>query len=373
MLNLYPDDYWGNENLSQAYLLNGDFKQSKKYKNICAKLRPNYVVNHSDLGVNALFLDGDINKAYQEFSRVNELNPNYPFEFPHLADAFLNWMQGDLDSANVQIEDFLSSRINKLLPTFQITSRLFVSHYFIFIGKFDDALELLEESVTLSNQRPKQNLIPWTRLELALFYWEMGQVENFESMMKSAAASSVGIAQVQALGWLAIQYARSGKINTAKKLLNELRKEDRVMPVGIIQQPLKSELARAKKAFGNQIEGEIAFVNGNTNQAIKYCNKVIKLVPKSYLPELTALNPRIRWVALRSLALIYEKMGNWDSAIAAYQKIINEKILVITVPAASNIWVKTLLSISKAFEKKGDFSQAKTYRKKYKRLRLSER
>ena len=66
-------------------------------------------------------------------------------------------------------------------------------------------------------------------------------------------------------------------------------------------------------------------------------------------------------------------MGSWDSAIAAYQKIIDEKVLTITIPAASSIWVNSLLSISKTFEKKGDFSQAKTYRKKYKRLRLSER
>ncbi len=64
-------------------------------------------------------------------------------------------------------------------------------------------------------------------------------------------------------------------------------------------------------------------------------------------------------------------MGSWDSAIAAYQKIIDEKILVITVPAASNIWVKTLLSISKALEKQGRYTKANNYKEMYKRLRAS--
>lgn len=370
LLDFYPDDYWGNENLSRAYLWDGDIKHYMKFKKISEKLRPNYIVNYSDKGFFALYLDGDIVKAHKEFLRVKELNPDFPIELPHLSDAFFDWMQGDLDSADNKIAKFLSVRINKLLSMSHITSRWYISRFYIFTGRFDKALKLSEESLTLSNKQPKSKLLPWAKIELALVYWEMGQVDKFESIMKSAAASSAGIARVQALGWLAIHYARSGKVAAARKLLNELQKENRVIPAGIIQPPLNNELVRAKRAFGIQIEGEIAFVNGNINDAILHFQKVIGLVPSSHLPVLTALNPRIRWVALRSLAHIYEEMGNWDSAIAAYQKIIDEKILVITVPAASSIWINSLLSISKAFEKQGQYSKAKNYQEKYDQLHV---
>jgi len=187
-------------------------------------------------------------------------------------------------------------------------------------------------------------------------------------MIKSVIVNSIGIARVQALGWLAISYAKSGKIGEAKKLLNELKNENRLMPIGVMQAPLPNELKKAKQAFANQIEGEIALANMDYNKAIKYFNKVVELVPSSHLPTLTALNPRIRWAALRSLAHIYEKMEDWNSAIASYQDILNEKVLTFTVPAASSIWVRSLLSMSEVLEKQGDLTEAKIYKIKYAHL-----
>lgn len=368
LLNVYPDDYWGNENLSNAYLGKGDIKQYLKYKKICEKLRPNYFINHSDKGLFSLYYDRDIDNANIEFSRALELNPDYPFEFPYLSDAFLNWMNEEMDSAEIKMSDFLSYRINKLLPMSQITSRWFLSHFFLFEGRFDKAVKLLKESVTLSKQRPKSNLLPWAQLELALVYWEIGRTEQFELLIKSIIDNSVGIARVQALGWLAISYAKSGKLSEAKKLLSELKNENRSMPIGILQIPLPNELKKAKEAFVNQIEGEIANANSDYNKAIEYFNRVVKLVPYSQLPALTALDPRIRWVALRSLAHIYEKMGDWNLAIASYQNIIDEKVLNITVLAASSIWVRSLLSMSEVLEKQGDHTKAKIYKTKYTNL-----
>lgn len=351
LLDVYPDDYWGNENLSIAYLGKGDIKQYLKYKKICEKLRPNYFLNHSDKGLFSLYYDRNIKEANKEFSRALELNPEFPYEFPYLTGAFLDWIKADIDSAEKKMSDFLLFKIDKLLPMSQITSRWFISRFYLFAGRFDDAVKLLKESVALSKQRLKSNLLPWTQLELALVYSEIGQEKQFESLIKSVADNSFGMARVQALGWLSIMYAKTGKINLAKKLLEELEKENCLSPVGIMQVPLPDELKKAKLAFSYQIAGEIANTNSNYQKATEYFNKVVKLVPSSHLPVLTALNPRIRWIALKSLANIYEKMGNWDSAIAAYQDIIDEKVLTITVPAASTIWVRSHLSISEVLEK----------------------
>lgn len=371
LLSVYPDDYWGNENLSYAYLGNGDVKQYLKYKKICKKLRPNYFINHSDQGLFSLYYDRNIEKANTEFSRSLELNPDFPFEFPYLADAFLDWMHEDVDTAEKKMYDFLSLKVNKLIPMSQITSRWFLSRFFLFEGKFDKAITLLRESIEISQAHPKSNLLYWSQMELALVYLNADRTKRFVSIMKNVKDNSTGILRIQALGWLAINYAKSGIIGEAKKLFDELKKENHLMPIGIMQLPLPKELKKVKQAFGNQILGEIALANADYTKAIEYFNKVIEFVPSSQLPTLTALNPRIRWTALKSLAHVYEKMGDWSSAITSYQNIITEKILTITVPAASSIWVSSLLSMSEDLERQGDYKKAKFYHEKYKRITVS--
>ncbi len=368
LLIAYPDDYWGNVNLSLAYLGNGDIKKYVEYKKICEKLRPNYFINYSDNGLFSLYYDRNIHAANKEFSRALELNPDYPLEFPYLTGLFLDWMHDDIDSAKKKISVFLSSKVNKLLPMAQITSRWFISRFFLLVGKFNEATNILRESIALSQKYDESNLLQWSQLELALTYLNNGRIRQFESIIKNIISNSAGILKVQGIGWLAITYVKNGKISYAKKLLNEIKNENILPPFGVMQTPLPKELEKAKLAFLYQIKGEIANSNTDYKKAIEYFSKVVELVPSSQLPTLTALNPLIRWTALRSLAQIYEKMENRVSAIAAYQDIINNKILTITVPAASNIWFNSLLSISKNLEKQGDDKMSKFYQDKYKRL-----
>jgi tetratricopeptide (TPR) repeat protein len=252
----------------------------------------------------------------------------------------------------------------------QITSRWFISHFFLFEGKYDKAINILEESISLSQKYSESNLLYWSQMELALVYLNNGRTQKFETLIKKVTNNSIGILRVQALGWLAINYVKRGKINEAQELLNELQNENRLIPVGIMQLPLQKEMEKAKIAFGYQINAEIYLAKMDYDKARDYFNKVIELTPSSQLPALTALSPRIRWVALRSLAHVYEEMGNLDSAIATYQTIIDEKVLTITVPAASSLWVNSLLAMSNDLEKQGDSSQSKIYREKYERLRV---
>ncbi len=369
LLDIYPDYYWGNENLSRTCLWNENVKKYHKYKSVCERLRPNYFINYSDKGMFALFYDRDIDKADSAFSRALELKPDFPFEFPYLTTAFIDWMNDDLDSAEREMSDFLSYRLKKLLPMSQITSRWYVSHFFLYLGKYDEAIKLLKQSIVLSEQQPASGLLPWSQLELALVYLDMGKTKEFESIMKSVTNNTVGIIRVQALGWLAIHDIKTGRVTTARKLLNDLENEDRLMPIGIIQPPLPIELNRAKLAFAYEINGELALADKDYTLSLEYFNKVVDLVPPSQLPALTALDPRIRWTALTSRAHIYEKTKEWDPAIASYEKILNEKVSFITMSAASNIWVSTLLSLSKALGKKGNHKMARVYKTKYLKLR----
>lgn len=369
LLDIYPDYYWGNENLSLAYLWKGNIKKYRKYKSICEKLRPNYFINYSEKGLFSLYYDRNINKADSAFSRALELKPDFPFEFPYLSGAFLDWMNDDLDSAEIKMSRFLFFRIKKLLPMAQITSRWYVSHFFLYTGRYDEVIKLLKQSISMSEQQPTGNLLPWSQMELALVYLEMGKTKQFGSIINNVINSTVGIVRVQALGWLAIHNVRTGQPAMAKKLLDDIEREDRLMPTGIVQSPLPDELTRAKLAFANQIKGEIAYARKDYKPALDYFNKVVELVPYSQLPALTALSPRIRWVALTSRAHIYEITKYPELAIASYKDILNEKVLIITSPAASGIWVNSLLSLSEVLNKQGKHKMAEGYQAKYTDLR----
>jgi tetratricopeptide (TPR) repeat protein len=110
------------------------------------------------------------------------------------------------------------------------------------------------------------------------------------------------------------------------------------MPVDFFNPPLPNELARARRAFSTQIEGELALARGETTRAIDQFKKVIELVPPSQLPALSSLTPRLYLVANQALGQVYEKRGEWQATIAAYRAILDHKVLTILVPAASGIW-----------------------------------
>jgi len=229
-------------------------------------------------------------------------------------------------------------------------------------------LQLLAASASQALHYPNSNLMPWTRIELALTHMELGHGALFKRLLKATANETVGMARVEALGWLGIYFAASGDTLQAKQLQGKFMAEERQMPPGIIQPPLPRELDRAKQAFSILIHGKIALARRNTGQAIKDFRQVIELAPFAQMPVMTALSPRIRLVACRSLANVYERQQNWDAAIAAYKAILDHKVLTITVPAASPVWVKALHSIGFAFEQKGEFEKANSYKRQYDHL-----
>ncbi|RMG48927.1 MAG: tetratricopeptide repeat-containing protein, partial [Acidobacteria bacterium] len=86
------------------------------------------------------------------------------------------------------------------------------------------------------------------------------------------------------------------------------------------------------------------------------------------LAALTALDPRLYLVAHQSLARAYEQRQEWDAAIRAYEAILDHKVLTITVPAASPIYVRALWSISQVLEKTGEAERAAAYREQFRQV-----
>jgi DNA-binding winged helix-turn-helix (wHTH) protein/tetratricopeptide (TPR) repeat protein len=369
LVNSYPDDYWGHENLSQSYRWVGDAVNYKKQKLECFRIRPNYAINHSDLGVFALFSEGDIKKANKQFSIALKLNPDLPMGLVQLSQFFKYWMDDDIINADTELQRFFSTRMNKLFPYFQISARWWIARYYLFTGKVKNAISILNESIALSQKTNNSNLLAWSRLELGLTYLELGYDEKFEEIINKVISESVGMARIEAIGWLAVYEVQIGKSEEANKLRRKLQNENRQMPVDIIHPPLKNDLEKTKKAFQILLEGEIALSEVDTDYAIKQFKKVIELVPNTQFEALTALKPRLRIYALNSLASIYEKQLKLDDALDNYTSIHNNKVLNITQPAVSIIWTESLLAIIKLLERKGETEKADQYKRQYSFIR----
>lgn len=367
LLQLYPDDYWGHENLSLIYLYSGDFQRAQEHKRARARLRPLQFTNYSDIGVEALFA-GDVEKAHQYLTHALKLNPDIGFDLPHLSRFFLAWMQNDFARATAEIDTFREQRLNKLLPDFQATARQFLARYYFFTGETERGISNLQEALAQARQR-SPHIAPWVQLELALAEKERGNHATFKRVMTEVAQQSVGVARVRALGWLAMDAAEKGDTLHARQLLKELQQEERLGPVTVILPPVPVELEKSKQAYTAFIEGQIALTRGDMKEAIRRFREVTSLVPMAQLAILNTTTPRLRVKAFLALAKIYEQQGNQEAAITAYQNILDEKALMITVPGVSTLWVQALSNVSHVLEKNGKPEKAATYRKLYRQLR----
>ena len=367
LVQLYPDDYWGHENLGLIYLYSGDSQHAREHKKACARLRPLLFVNYSDLGIEALF-SGDVEKANRYLTRALELHPDILFDIPHLSRFFLAWMQDDFARAAAEIDTFKEQRLSQLLPDYQITARQFLARFYFFTGKTNRGISFLQEALEQAKQH-SEHIAPWVQLELALAEKEMGNYAVFHRLLTEVAQQSVGIARVRALGWLAMDAAQNNDTLRARQLLRELQQEERQGPVGIILPPVPVELKKSKQAFTAFIEGQLALTRGDVREAVHRFREVVSLVPVAQLPILNTTTPRLRVKAYFELAKIYEQQENWDAAIAAYQNILDEKVLTITTPGVSTLWVQTLEEIRHVFEQTGQPEKRERYRQLYRLLR----
>jgi DNA-binding winged helix-turn-helix (wHTH) protein/tetratricopeptide (TPR) repeat protein len=370
LIDLYPDDYWGHENLSMSYQWMGNYRKVKLHKEEATRIRPHYAINHSDLGILALFIQGDIDKAHSELSYALQLNPDLPHDLVQLCNFFLYWMHDDYNSADNELNEFLPNKINLLLPDFKLSARWKIARYYIYKGKYQDALDILNEAIKIGSKNVASNFLVWTELELGLNYFVLGYEDKSEELLNEISAHSLGMARIETLGWLAIKAARDGKIEKAVELLKEQQDENRFMSFDIIHPPLRVEMGKVKRAFKEYVYGEIAFLEGNFELAIQQFELVKEIVPNHQLPALTVLKPQLHILSLYSLAKIYENQMELDKALEMYDIIYENKILTITQSIISIVWRNALSSIISILINKGEIAQAYKIKEQYSYLNI---
>jgi tetratricopeptide (TPR) repeat protein len=357
----YPDDYHGRFFRSYLLLASNDWDGWLEHTEGTQRTRPNDATLHFWKGLVLLLSQGDSEAAFREAQRVLDINPKFPAGFPHFAGPCRDWMRGDLVLAREGYTRLLTSEMSKLGPIFQMGVRQFVSRFFFFANDTDMALRLLGTSQWMVPRPPDELIARQHRLELALIHEEVGDSNLCQKLLRDQADSAVGIFKIQSLGWLGIHLARNGKSVEADAAREKLQSEESETPIGFFTPPVPGERARAKRAFGAQILGEVAISNENTRQGIDYFLKVVEIVPPRGSVFASVLKPRLYLVAKESMAQAYSREGELGDSIAAYRDIIDHKVLVATTPASGQIWLRALRAIIPLLKRTGQPEEAKKY------------
>jgi len=373
LVQQFPDDYWAHEWLSWIYFCAGDYQRWQEHQAAGRRIRPNSPQPFFHAGWVGLFYEGDAEKADANFQRVLELKPDFDAPAVHASKGCLHWMHGEMERAAAEFASFRTSKMGKLSLHFQISARMYLARYYLFVGSVAEAFVMLETNREMTFPIKGADLAKLFTFERALIYEQLNDSAKFEQLMKDEIQNTVGLDRVRALGRLAVVKARAGQTETARALQREIEKENRMPPVSFHNPPLKDQLELGKKAFSLQIDGEVLLRDKRFNEALTHFQDVLKMVPDKNALFNTIL-PGIHYLlAQQATANACTQRGDWNCSVRAYEAILQHKPLCIGTPGASAIWIDALRSISLALEKAGRPADAAKYREEYLRLRPSPR
>ena len=373
LLQQFPDDYWAHEWLSWLYFWAGNYQRWQEHQAACRRIRPNSPQPLFHAGWVDLLHEGNAEKADANFKKVLELKPDFDSCSVQASKGYLHWMHGEVEQAAAEFASFRVSKMGRLSIYTQISARMYLARYYLFIGRVAEALVLLETNRDMTFPVKGADLAKTFTFERALIYEQLSDSVKFEQLMKDEIQNTVGLDRVRALGWLAVVKARAGQTETARALQREIEKEDRMPPVSFWYPPLMDQLELGKKAYSLQIDGEILLRDKKFDEALAHFQKVLKVVPDKNALFNTIL-PGINYLlAQQATANACTQSGDWNCAARACEAILQHKPLCIGTPGASAIWIDALKSISLALENAGRPAEAARYREEYLRLRPPSR
>jgi DNA-binding winged helix-turn-helix (wHTH) protein/tetratricopeptide (TPR) repeat protein len=369
----YPEDYWGHELASWTYFFAGNHAAWRTHQAACRRLRPNFAQPHFHAAWVSLMFDGDVDAASAEYARVLELNPTFSSGTAQAWKAFVAWMRGDVDRASEEFARFRAGGMAHLSAVAQYATRPQLARFYLFAGNPSEALSMLETSRDMTFADSDAAVTAAFPLERALVYQAMGRDSEAGILLQEAAAKSVGLERVEALGWLAITRARHGDGGRARALLREIAAEAREPVFDLWHPRLPAQLDHAKRAFGDVVEGELLMRAGRTADAVKQFDEVRRNVTPHNALFATILGPRVWLAAVQSSARAHGQLGDFAAALADNEAILSHKVLCLGTGGASTIWIAALASAGEAAERAGRTDAALRFREEYRRLRPTTR
>ncbi len=366
LLELYPDDLIGNENLGVVYRNLEQWDKAIERFEVCIQNKPKFYVPYAN--------QADAYRAKGLYEKAEEVLENYLNNFPDHAlihgDLALNYLvQGKYDLALVEADRALS-----IDPTesrfFRIKGDIYLykgdliraeeeyqkfkekegpadygygivrfSGLYLYQGRFDTLKNLLKQGIEIAKRNDDRSAERRFRLYLGRGLLASGNPEEalkeYDTLLNDAPEGKT------ALFYKALAYIKKKSIDEGQGAAYKLKE--------LIDEGMNKNLIRNYYHLIGRIELE----KENFPKAIEYLDKAINLLPFQHSRH---------GLFIEALALTYFRAGDPEKAREEYEKIAN---LTTGRLFWGDIYAKSFYMLGKIYEQQGNIAQAIDHYKKF--------
>jgi tetratricopeptide (TPR) repeat protein len=380
LLELYPEDSIGNNNLGSLYYRLEEWDKAIERYEVCRKIKATFMPSYGGLadsyrakGMNekakealefylknvaddasihqALAYDylhqGKFDLAQAEIDKAFTLDPTQFFNFHYR--GLISYYQQDFAKAE---EEYL-----KLLERAEPRANYFghngLAFLYLLQGRFEKSKDILRPGIELT----KRFGIKWVESEwhssLAYFHLRSGNPEEalqeIDEAWKSALEAEEPSFQRHALFLKGYSYLEMKSVDKAQKVADELRE--------FIEKGMHRKAVR----YHRTLIGMIELKRENFSKAVEYFKEALSLLPFQHDP----ISPRTRdyhALFIEPLASAYYKAGDFEKARKEYERITS---LISGRLYNGDIYAKSFYMLGKIYEQKGWKGKAIEHYKKF--------
>jgi serine/threonine protein kinase/Flp pilus assembly protein TadD len=373
LLELYPDDKYGNSglgslyahiaewdraveryqvrlqsknadlfdysNLASAYMGKGLFDKAREVLNSYLDNFPDNTLVHRQLSSTYIH-EGKLDLALEEIDKAILLDPSHYASIRGKGDIYV--YKEDFIQAEKEYQKLLESE----LPEAGAYGVQRLAWLYLTLGKFRKAQELLNVGIKLAEEYGE----PWA----ASGYHQM-QAHNYQSSgnyelslneaeeaRKSAVAADLRSYQITALYYKSIAYVKMKSLDEAEKVAEELKQ--------MVEEGLNSK--RIRTYF--YLTGLMKLEKEKFSEAIQDFKKNLSL--ESYGPLYRSAQ------VIDSLALAYYRSGDVENAREEYERITS---LTVGRQSLGDIYSRSFYKLGKIYEQQGNKSKAIEHYEKF--------
>jgi tetratricopeptide (TPR) repeat protein/predicted Ser/Thr protein kinase len=363
LLEIYPDDTLGNNNLGMIYTSIEEWDKALECYKVCLAGRkdilntgnvavasarkglydeairvwedylqtePDAYQAHARLGWCYLF-HHRFELALEEAEKAFLLNPRYEETYSLKGDAY--YLMGNFRRAEEEYRKIFELSSDKSTHFF---TRFSLAGLFLVQGKIEKAKLELEQAVSLADELKMKAWRPGALTYRAYLISLKDPVEANKELEKAMILFREldNLSDLKSsLNWQGLLFIRMGSLEKARRVSKELKE--------MIEKGMNQKLMR----LYYQLEGAIELENKNYARAIEYFSQAVSLLPSQSMPS------DEHAYFMEPLASAYYRSGDLDRAREEY-----EKITTLTSGRAGygDIYARSFYMLGKICEQQGD-------------------
>jgi serine/threonine protein kinase/Tfp pilus assembly protein PilF len=336
LLEIYPDDYIGNNNLGELYATLEDWDKAISLLEVNVKNKVEPVLSYEYIAYSYAakglyekardilkhYLSDIADNAYIRFNLANNYlyqgkynlaqaaaEKAFSLDSKHYSNSLI---KGDVshykqDLVNAERE-YLTLLETEEPKAYQEGAKRLGALYLL-QGMFEKSKEQVKQGIALAGMLGETEWSSWFHLYLAYIHLRSKNLEEAlkecDDALKIASEAGIFDRQREALYFRGRIHIEMGSIDEAQKTADELKE--------LIENGMNSKAMR----FYYNLMGMIELEKQNFSEAIEYFNQALALLPFQYNPD------HRQALFIDSLAYAYYRAGDYDKARQEYEKIIH--------------------------------------------------